>query len=163
MSELITYVNENDNKLGVKPRREVYDKHLIHRTVHLLLFNSKGEVLMHKRSKNKEKFPGQYTFSVGGTVSDESYGECIDREIQEELGVDVEYEPLFKYKSFSEESRAFRKLYKAISDQKVNPDESEIAKIEWMSLGEIKQDLGNNPDKYTPVVRKGFDIYFKEA
>ncbi len=72
---------------------------MIHKVVHVLVFNKKGEILLQKRALNKDVAPGRWDTSVGGHVS---IGENLifssKREMQEELsinGVDIEF--LYSY------------------------------------------------------------------
>jgi isopentenyldiphosphate isomerase len=67
--------------------------------VHILLFNSSGELFLQKRSMSKDEQPGKWDSSAAGHVdSGEEYPECASREIAEELGivVDQPLQPLFK-------------------------------------------------------------------
>ncbi|MDR0921627.1 MAG: NUDIX domain-containing protein [Lactobacillales bacterium] len=54
------------------------------------LFNSKGELLIQKRSKNKAQFPDYWDKSVaGGIIAGETSAQAIEREIEEELGIKI--------------------------------------------------------------------------
>ena len=90
--EMAIEVDANDKPIGLRPREDFHKFNIIHRSSVLLLFNNKNELLLHKRSENKGWFPGLYDFSASGTVNDESYEDCMKREIQEELGIDVDFE-----------------------------------------------------------------------
>jgi isopentenyldiphosphate isomerase len=71
----------------------------MHRAVHILLFNSRGELFLQKRSMSKDEQPGKWDSSAAGHVdSGEDYLACAEREIAEELGIVVEQalQPLFK-------------------------------------------------------------------
>lgn len=73
-------VDEKDNVIGFRPRDDFYTGKYIHRASHLILFNSKNEILIQKRASTKKWYPNLYTFSVSGTVADESYEDCIKKE-----------------------------------------------------------------------------------
>lgn len=97
--ELLDVVDENDNVIAVKTRGEIHARGLMHRAVHILVFNSEGELFLQKRSLSKDEQPGKWDSSAAGHVdSDEDYLECARREISEELGIDAvqEFEVLFK-------------------------------------------------------------------
>ncbi|WP_459129426.1 NUDIX hydrolase [Guggenheimella bovis] len=74
-------------------RGEMIPKGLYHQVVHLCIFNSKGELLIQKRSPLKSSWSGLWDVSVGGCVSgDESSTEGMHRECLEELGLDLTFE-----------------------------------------------------------------------
>ena len=61
-----------------------------HIVIHICIFNSRGEMLIQKRQKNKANWPDLWDFSVGGTVSaGERSGSGAERELHEELGIDL--------------------------------------------------------------------------
>ena len=97
--ELLDVVDENDVVIAVKKRGDIHAEGLMHRAVHILLFNSSGELFLQKRSMSKDEQPGKWDSSAAGHVdSGEEYLECASREIAEELGivVDQPLQPLFK-------------------------------------------------------------------
>ena len=66
-------VDKNNKKIGLRTISDFQTGKFIHRSAHLLLINSKNEILIHKRSSNKVWYPNLYTYSVSGTVKNESY------------------------------------------------------------------------------------------
>src|SRR6476659_666061 len=85
--ELFDVVNERDEVIGQLARKEVHRRGLRHRAVHVLIYNSKGEVFLQKRSKHKDTFPQRWDSSAAGHLNPgEDYDACAPREVQEELG-----------------------------------------------------------------------------
>ncbi|MFH1709432.1 MAG: NUDIX domain-containing protein, partial [Planctomycetota bacterium] len=61
---------------------------LIHRTVHVIVTNRRGDLFLQKRGIHKEIQPGRWDTSVGGHVaSGESVKTAVFRELAEELGI----------------------------------------------------------------------------
>ena len=89
--ELVDIVDENGNKTGVvKTRKEVHEKGLWHQTVDVWIYNSKGEVLLQKRSMGKESWPGMWDVSSSGHIpAGETPERAALRETLEELGIKV--------------------------------------------------------------------------
>ena len=86
--ELIAFVNSNDQIIGTKSRSEVHSLGLLHRAVHVLVFNDHRQVFLQKRSMRKDENPGLWDTSAAGHVdAGESYAMCAVREILEELGI----------------------------------------------------------------------------
>ena len=87
--EQIDVLDENGNKLGVvKTRAEVHANGLWHQAAHVWIFNSKGEILLQKRSMQKESWPGLWDTSAAGHLSaGDTPKEAAIRELREELGI----------------------------------------------------------------------------
>jgi len=87
-AELIAWVDERDRLLGSLPRAELRRRGLIGRGTFILLFNSAGELCVHRRTLSKALYPGYWDVAAGGMVlAGESYAESAARELQEELGI----------------------------------------------------------------------------
>ncbi|MCP4492039.1 MAG: NUDIX domain-containing protein [Gammaproteobacteria bacterium] len=86
--ELLDVVDADDRVIGIKTRGEIHAHGLMHRAVHILVFNSVGEIFLQKRSMSKDESPGQWDTSCAGHVdSGETYFDCAVRELAEELGI----------------------------------------------------------------------------
>lgn len=55
--EIFDVVDEDDNVVGQASREDAYKKGLLHRIVHVLIFDKKGRMLLQLRSKNKTFAP----------------------------------------------------------------------------------------------------------
>lgn len=87
-AELIAWVDEQDEVLGSLPRAELRARGLIGRGTFILLFNSQGELCVHRRTLSKAVYPGYWDVAAGGMVAaGEDYAESAARELFEELGV----------------------------------------------------------------------------
>ncbi|MGE8496486.1 MAG: NUDIX hydrolase [Pseudomonas sp.] len=87
-AELIAWVDAEDRLLGGLPRAELRERHLIGRGTFILLFNSAGELCVHRRTLSKALYPGYWDVAAGGMVQvEESYAESAARELEEELGI----------------------------------------------------------------------------
>ncbi len=86
--ELLPVADLDDRTIGVATRREIHEKKMIHRAVHIILIDPDGRVLLQKRGLKKDRYPGWWDISVGGHVGvDEVYIESAVREVEEEMGV----------------------------------------------------------------------------
>jgi len=164
MDELCIEVDKNNKKIGLRPLTDFYTGKFIHRSVHLLLFNSKDEMLIQKRSKNKKLYPHLYTYSVSGFVNNESYEDCIKHEMKEEIGISTPVKLLFIYKNFDKWDKSFHALFigKIKNDKKITPDKKEMSSIKWITLEELKKDILKKPNNYVPHVVFGLKKYFRK-
>jgi isopentenyldiphosphate isomerase len=139
MEEIMDIVDENDNVIGQEKRSFIRKKNLLHRGCAVMVFNSKGEVLVHKRSKDKDLYPSCWDFVLGGGVdSGETYEEATLREAFEEAGVkDVELKFLFKFKYDSNDDRCFAKFYTCVYDGPITFSEREIEEGRFVTIKEL--------------------------
>ena len=94
--ELIDVTDEEGKVLGVTAsKREVHIKGLWHQTADVWIYNSRGEILLQKRSDSKESYPGLLDVSAAGHVSaGETPIQTALRELKEELGINAAAEDL---------------------------------------------------------------------
>jgi len=87
-NERLEVVNEKGGIISKATRNEVHNKGLLHREIHVWLYNKRGEIVLQKRSENQETFPGMWDASVGGHVDlGEKPLEAAIRELKEETGL----------------------------------------------------------------------------
>jgi len=146
--ELLQIVDENTGDLVGKQvtRKELIENKYWCRTTNIFIMNSKGEILCHQRSLNKERYPGWWMTHFGGHVSgEETYDENAIKEVEEELGLNLNKEELLPWrKSKIEESHCWAMDYVAIYDEDISNlklQESEIGQVKWFSPEEIFADL----------------------
>jgi isopentenyldiphosphate isomerase len=94
--EYIDIIDEEGNKLGSKKtKKEVHDQGLWHRSAHVWVVNSKGDVLIQKRSPLMDNHPNEWDISAAGHVSagEDDITSAL-REVEEEIGLKLEPENL---------------------------------------------------------------------
>ncbi|MBU0613628.1 NUDIX domain-containing protein [Patescibacteria group bacterium] len=88
MKHQLSIVDEGDNTIGQDSRENIHKKGLLHREVHVWIYNKKGEILFQKRSLTKDTFPGLLDASVGGHVEiGDGYEKSAIKELEEEVGI----------------------------------------------------------------------------
>ena len=84
--EIFDLVDGNDQVTGQLSRAEVHARGLLHRAVHVLVFNPAGEVYLQKRSSLKDTHAGKWDSSSSGHLdAGEDYATAAARELEEEL------------------------------------------------------------------------------
>ena len=161
--EFFDVVDEQDRVLGRAPRSVVHRHHLLHRAVHIFLFNSAGNLLLQMRSERKDEYPLCYTSSASGHLgAGESYDEAAPRELQEELGVLVPLKRLAKFSASPQTAYEHTVLYEAHSDEAVRFDPDEIAAVSFHPLPEIAEMLRTSPQQFSPPFIVLLEWYFRE-
>ena len=162
--ELFDVVDQNDCVLEQLPRSQVHQRRLPHRAVHIFLFHSDGRILVHKRTAQKEEFPGVWTSSASGHVTaGELYDETAPRELAEELGVSAPLTRLHKFTACPETSFEFTVLYRALSDDEIQADASEIAEFCWMQPHQVAAWMEVAPGDFSPAFRLLFEWFLAAA
>ncbi len=151
VAEYLDIVNENDEVIGRDTRENVHKNHQIHREVHVFVLNSRGDILVQKRSAKKDDRPGYYDASVGAQVSSgESYEQAAKRETEEELGfVPLKLEKVCDYHSYSARQRVNRRLFVCHSAGPFKIEAEEVESAEFYSPETIKQEIEKGEKKFT--------------
>lgn len=110
-----------------------------HKVVHIWIQNSRGELLMQKRSDTVDNCPGVWATTGGSVQAGEEPLVTAVRELEEELGLTVSAEEL-RYCLMVRRKDAFCYVYvlkKDIPVEELTLQECEVASAEWMSLEQI--------------------------
>ena len=159
-TEIFDIVDEHDEVIGSASREEVHRKGLKHRSVHLLVFNRKGEVLLQKRSMQKDTFPDTWDSTVSGHVdSGEDYDQSVIRESIEEMGIEFDSVPekMFKITACEETGQEFCWIYRHHHDGPCSPNEDEISEARWFS----PEELENLPLQDSSIFSPAFSLIWR--
>jgi isopentenyl-diphosphate delta-isomerase type 1 len=141
-SEFFDVVDEDDNVIGKASREECHKKGLIHRSVMFFVFDEEGKVLVTKRTKTKDFFPGYWSIVLGGHVhSGESYDEAVMREMDEEAGLKAKPFLISSFKKRIPEEKENVKVYGIIARDKITLNNEELESGEFLGLEELEEIL----------------------
>lgn len=138
--EYLEVVNEKGEILGRKLRSSIHgNPELIHRVAHVLIFNSKGEILLQKRSHKKDVAPGKWDTSVGGHIGmGETVEEAVMREMEEELGIKgIMPEFIYSYIHSNPYETELVYTHHCIYEGKIKFNSEEIEEVRYWKLNEI--------------------------
>ena len=158
--EIFNILTESGETIGTATREECHDgSFLLHGVVHVLEFNSGGELVLQKRSESKQIQPGKWDTSVGGhIISDETLEQALERETEEELGIrGVEMEKLYDYIMVSDVEKEFVNTFRCVWDGPIEFQESEIDDTRFFSAEEIELLLGSG--FFTPNFEEEWGFY----
>lgn len=148
-------VNDLDEVVDCQPRQVVHKTGLKHRAVHVLIFNSKGQLFLQKRSMLKDCFPGTWDSSSSGHLDvGESYDDCAVREVGEELGCQLPMPPqrLLRIEACQQTGQEFVWVYRAFAEGPFQLQPEEIETGGWFTLAEIDQWMKDKPKEFAPAL-----------
>ncbi|MDO5654888.1 MAG: isopentenyl-diphosphate Delta-isomerase [Flavobacteriaceae bacterium] len=165
--EKVVLINRNDEVLGLMEKQQAHIAGLLHRAFSVFIFNEKGELLLQQRALEKYHTPGLWTNTCCSHPREgESYLDAANRRLMEEMGIACNLEYLFEfiYKADVGEGlteheldTVFRGVYN--DEPVINP--SEVANYKWMDFEELKKDIVENPERYTPWFKIIFNQYLE--
>lgn len=138
--ELVDIVDDADRVVATVTRAEMRARHLQHRSVGIAVMSTDGRLLIHRRSDDKDIWPGWWDIAAGGVVtSGETYDDAARRELAEELGlVDATFDYVGEARFVDEELAAIFHLYRVVHDGPFSFDDGEIVEIRWVTLAELE-------------------------
>lgn len=144
--EYFDLYDENRVNTGKKILRgEPCPQNLNRITIHLCIFNSKGEMLIQQRSNTKKSFPNVWDISLGGCVqAGETSKQAVQRELFEELGIDFNFENQrpFLTVNFDGGFDDYYIIKKDIDLKDVKFRDGEVQAVKWASIYEIIKLIG---------------------
>lgn len=144
--EILEIVDKFGATIGTASRSEIHgNPSLLHKVVHVLVFNENGELLLQKRSLTKDVAPGRWDTSVGGHISPgEDLITAAKREMEEEVGIvsdNLRY--LYSYIHSNAYESELVSTYSCTHNGPFSFNASEIDQIRFWKIEEIKNAIGN--------------------
>lgn len=103
-----------------------------------IIQNSRNQILITRRNKNKKVYPGLWECTGGSAKAEESSIEAVIREIYEEIGIEVKPTE-GKLLGTIQRSNYFRdvwKFKKYVQKKDINYNDGEVIDFKWVSLEE---------------------------
>ncbi len=167
--ELFDILNVDGSKTGIqKERKLVHEDGDIHASVHIWAYridkrSKEIEVLLQKRSKEKDSFPGRFdAASTGHVDAGEDFEDAAVREVFEEIGISIDKKHLhyigeqkfnndeyFHGKHFvNNEINRIYLIDESIALNDIHFDESEVSGVEWQNINEMLDQIKEGNDIY---------------
>lgn len=148
--EIFDVVDESDRVVGRETRATVHRLGLMHRAVHVLVFNSRGEVFLQKRSMKKDRQPGVWDSSASGHLNcGEDYDACAVRELGEEIGLTPAKPPrrLFNLPASKETDQEHVWIYTCEAEGPFVLDLEEIDCGAWFAPAHLSRWIAERPQE----------------
>jgi 16S rRNA (adenine1518-N6/adenine1519-N6)-dimethyltransferase len=150
-AERFAVVDENDRVIGDAARATVHGNNLLHRAVHILIFNRAGELFLQKRSSLKDRHPNVWDSSAAGHVdAGEEYARAAARELQEELGVTAELQGVAKLPASEETGQEFIWVYRGLHEGPFRLARAEIDFGAFFPPDLVNAWLAARPQEFAP-------------
>lgn len=158
-AEIFDVVDESNRVIHQATRHEVHTQRLLHRAVHIFVFNRAGELFLQKRSRWKDAHPGRWDSSAAGHVeAGGDYAETAARELEEELGVQAPTDLIGAIGASHKTGWEFIELFRAHHDGPMTLASSEIECGEFFPVSVIAEWIASRPDDFAT----GFIECFKK-
>lgn len=169
--EFFDVVDLYGNPTGEIVERTYAHTHAIrHRTAHIWIIRhnlGRIQILLQKRSAEKDSFPGKYdTSSAGHIAAGHEPLESALRELSEELGIearedqltfagtfDISFEEKFHEKMFRDNEIAFVYVYDGPVDiEELTLQSEEVERVDWFDLRETYEACIRHDEKFCVAV-----------
>jgi len=155
MDNDIILVDKNDKIIGYEEKIKIHKKGQLHRAFSIFIFNSKGELLLQKRVKNKYHSGGLWsnTCCSHPRKNKEIEFECHKR-LREEMGFDCKLTKIFSfiYKVNLENGfieNEFDHVFFGKYNGLINPNPKEVSDYKCLNLKDLKEDINKNTKIYS--------------
>lgn len=153
--EEVILVNENDEEIGAMEKLEAHEKALLHRAFSVILFNSKGEMLIQKRASHKYHSPNLWSNACCShpRIGESTVSAAI-RRTQEEIGITPELKFDFKFiykiefdNGLTEHELDYVFVGKTDTQPILNP--KEVSAFRYIPLGKLNEEIEKSPENFT--------------
>ena len=177
--EYFDVVDENGSPTGkIMSRDTAHREGRLHRTAHVWVvreYDGRVQVLLQKRSPEKDSFPGLYDTSSAGHIPAGSEPlESALRELKEELGIDaaadqlayagsfrIRYEEEFHGKLFRDNEITSVYVYREpVEIRELSLQTSEVDEVRWFDLDEVRWEIQYSRERFC-VSSKGLAVLEK--
>lgn len=153
--EKVILVDNEDNPVGTKAKMQAHLNGDLHRAISILIYNTKGEMLLQQRALSKYHTPGLWTNACcSHPRPGENNADAAARRLKEEMSLDTELKEVFTfvYQAHFDNGlteHEFDHVFFGITDKDpdINPDEA--CDFRWVTMARLLQDVAVNPDNYT--------------
>jgi isopentenyl-diphosphate Delta-isomerase len=161
---LIDRVDERNRSVGTVARRDVFKGHANFRTVHVLVVNHAGDLLLQQLSPSRARHALQWGSSVAGYIyAGESYEEAAKRRLREELGLESALHNVGVTPMEDEGVTKFVGVFVTVADHPQVEEPDHIVAIKFHPQIGLEQDVRLHPDTYTQSLRHVLAFWLQQG
>jgi len=155
--ERVVLVDPQDRPVGEGDKLQVHREGQLHRAFSILIFNTRGELLLQQRAKGKYHFAGRWSNSCCGhpRPGEATYRAAL-RRMGEELGFQspLAEELRLVYRAKDPASglveHEYLHVFRGCFVGEPRPDPEEVGAWRWMSVPGVRRALARHPGVFTP-------------
>lgn len=160
--ETIDLYDKNKQKTGeLLKRGDEMPKGRFALSVHIWIMNTKGEIYVQRRSKQRELYPNLWENPGGGAVIGEASEDAFKREFLEELGIFPDTSNAFVIETVKRE-KDFVDIWVLKQDfeiEELNLQRKEVYQAKWVSLEKLKTML--EKQLFVPTIEESLIPFLK--
>ena len=147
--EIFDVVDDQNRVVGQQPRGVVHREKLLHRAIHIFVFNKRGELFLQRRSRWKDAHPRRWDSSAAGHVNaGDDYDATAPRELDEELGIRAPLELVGEIAACRNTGWEFVKIYRAQHEGPFRLPPAEIECGAFFSIAQIRRWMDARPTDF---------------
>jgi len=153
--EHVILVDEFDNVLGTMEKIDAHKKGLLHRAFSILIFNSKGEMLLQQRSWKKYHSAGLWTNTCcSHPLPGETMLQATTRKLMQEMGIDVDLKFAYKFKYRAPVDNGLTEheldhVFTGLFDGTPKINQDEVESWSFSSIEALKGEIQRTPEAFT--------------
>lgn len=159
-SEALVLVDEQDREIGIETKDQCHAGNgLLHRAFSIFIFNSRGEVLLQKRSSQKPLWPSFWSNTCcSHPRAGEPMSQAVERRLTEELGIRCPLRYLYKFEyhaAYGSVGSEHELCWVYIGRHDGTPDVNlnEIADWRYVDVAGLDAELAATPERFTPWLK----------
>jgi isopentenyl-diphosphate Delta-isomerase len=154
--EQVILVDSNDVAVGTMEKQQVHVEGLLHRAISVFVFNTKNELLLQQRAAWKYHSALEWTNTC---CSHPRPGESVEtaaaRRLKEEMGIQCTLTRAFAFEYKADlinglTEHEYDHVFVGVSDAVPVPNGQEVADWKYMSSSDLKKQIEEKPDRFTP-------------
>lgn len=155
--QLVQLVDERDNPVGTMEKMEAHRNPALHRAVSVLVFNSSGDWLLHRRAAGKYHSACLWTNACcTHPWPGETHADAARRRLQEEMDIAAEGELAhlfdFVYQAKVNDELTeyeYDRVFSLTSDEIPHPDPDEVDEWRYVTTDTLHQEIMQCPGHFT--------------
>ena len=158
--ELLILVDPSDNEVGFLSKAECHEGNgQLHRAFSVFIFNSSGQLLLQKRSHQKELWNLYWSNSCcSHPHKGEELHQAAKRRINEELSIDCDLHFIYKFsyqESFEKKGSEHElcSVLVGLNDGDPSVNKTEIEDWKYIDGNELSIAIEEHPEQYTPWLK----------